>query len=327
MHKLSLTLPGLDLAHAVAVAWQDLVVPAPQALTVFEEKAGWCVEAYYAGPPGAGIVAGQLSEIVGRSLPDLAAEAVPDLDWVAISQAALPPVRAGRFRVHGSHDRGRVARGPCAILIDAGEAFGTAHHPTTLGCLRAIDRLVRRRAFAHVLDLGCGSGVLAIAAARVLPRARVVASDLDARSVEVAGANIRANGTEPRTSIVRAAGLAHPRLRRQHFDLVIANILAGPLIALAPRIAGAVEGGGVLVLSGLLVAQAPAVIAAYRSAGFVLKAHERAAGWSTLSMKRRDVRLRGKDDAIGLAPTRRHGFETDPRPRRIGSGWESARAL
>ncbi len=287
MNKLSLTLPDRDFAHVVAGAWQDLVFPAPQALTVFEEKAGWRVEAYYADPPGAGILSGRLSEIVGRSLPDLAAEAVPDLDWVAISQAALPPVRAGRFRIHGSHDRGRVPRGPGAILIDAGEAFGTAHHATTFGCLRAIDRLTRRRAFRRVLDLGCGSGVLAIAVARALPKARIIASDLDARSVEMARENMHRNGVASRIAVVHAAGVAHPILRGGRFDLAIANILAGPLIELAPGLAPALGPSGTLVLSGLLIPQAPPVIAAFRAAGFILEVHERLSGWSTLTMRRR----------------------------------------
>ncbi len=152
---------------------------------------------------------------------------------MAISQAALPPVIAGRFVVHGSHDRGRIPYGPRAIVVDAGEAFGTAHHATTLGCLLAIDKLARAGRFRRVLDLGCGSGVLAIAAARCMRGAQVIATDSDPIAVEVARANADANGAR-RIATACALGLDHPWLRHAApFDLIIANILAGPLRTLA----------------------------------------------------------------------------------------------
>jgi ribosomal protein L11 methyltransferase len=213
---------------------------------------------------------------------------VPDLNWVAISQAALPPVHAGRFTVHGSHDKGRIPRGPNTILIDAGEAFGTAHHATTLGCLLAIDRLARSRPFANVLDLGCGSGVLAIAAARSMPAARLIATDMDLQSVTVAAENIRINGTARQISVICANGIAHPDVRRRApFDLLIANILAGPLVKLAPDLARSVTPGATLVLSGILIPQAHEVIASYLAQGFRLDRHDRIAGWSTLTFSRR----------------------------------------
>ncbi len=297
--KLVIETRDRDLARTLAGALQDLIDPAPDALTLFEEPgpapepATWRIEAYYEPMPDAAATAAALEAVLGKAPPPVRLVDVPQENWVALSQAALPPVIAGRFTVHGSHDRHRVPRGPNAILIDAGEAFGTAHHATTHGCLEAIDLLTRRRSFSNVLDLGCGSGVLAIAVARTLPRAHILATDLDAQSVVVARENMRANGAGARIEALVADGLAHPAIREAgRFDLLIANILAGPLIMLARDIAGAVRPGGSLVLSGLLVPQAPQVIAAYRAAGFRLDAHRRANGWSTLTLSRNAGKVR-----------------------------------
>ena len=188
--------------------------------------------------------------------------------------------------IHGSHDRDKVGHGPGAIEIDAGEAFGTAHHATTLGCLLAIDRLARRHIFNHVLDLGCGSGVLAIAAARVLPRAEIIASDIDAIATDVAAGNARINRVGRRIRFVTATGLDHPDLRAAAmFDLIIANILARPLIELAPKLRAAIAPHGRLVLSGLLVAQAAEVFANYRQAGFIMEKREDIVGWTILTLR------------------------------------------
>jgi ribosomal protein L11 methyltransferase len=280
-----------DRAHAYATgnALQDLIEPPPDALTVFENgPERWRVEAYFDTTAGDRDLAGELAPLIAAPLPPFTEEVVPDLNWVAISQAALPPVYAGRFTIHGSHDRGRVARGPNTILIDAGEAFGTAHHATTLGCLMAIDRLARSQSFDNVLDLGCGSGVLAIAVAKSMPGARIIAADMDPQSVKVAAENIRLNGASQRIALAVARGVAHPELRRRApFDLLIANILAGPLVYLAPSLARSVVTGGTLVLSGILIPQAPEVIAAYLTQGFVLRRHDRLTGWSTLTFARR----------------------------------------
>lgn len=292
--KISIVMSDRRAANAVAGAMQDLIEPPPQALTLFEDPGrGWTIEAYFEETPDAGALGRALSELTGLAVPDVAVAAVPALNWVALSQAALPPVHAGRFTVHGTHDRGRVPHGPNTILIDAGEAFGTAHHATTFGCLAAIDRLTRRRPFTRVLDLGCGSGVLAIAVARAAPKAAIVATDLDPRSVEVAKQNVRQNGTGERIRLHVAQGLDHPAVRAAApFDLLIANILAEPLIGLAPFIARGVAAGGSLVLSGILIPQAPAVIAAYRDHGFHLVRHDRLAGWSTLEMRRTGIARR-----------------------------------
>lgn len=276
-------------AYATAHIVENLIDPPPEALTVFEAPpTGWRVEAFFEDDDGSRDVAAEIAGFTNDDAIAFVAEDVPDLNWVAISQAALPPVHAGRFAIHGSHDSGRVARSPNSILIDAGEAFGTAHHATTFGCLLAIDRLTRVRTFRNILDLGCGSGVLAIAAARALPSARIIATDIDAQSVVVARTNARLNGAANRIVHVKAAGLAHADVRRRApFDLIVANILAGPLLDLAPQIAAALNADGSLVLSGLLIPQAPQIIAMYGTCGLTLVRHDRHAGWSTLTLSRR----------------------------------------
>lgn len=291
--RISLDLPDRAAALDLAGLLQEITVPPPDALAVFERPpaddapGGWRIDAYFLERPDLEALHATLSGASGQSLAPISATDVPDCNWVALSQAALPPVRAGRFTIHGSHDRSRVARGPHAILIEAGEAFGTAHHPTTQGCLLAIDRLARRAAFASVLDLGCGSGILAVAAARALPRARVVGVDIDPTSARIARDNARLNGVASRVRVTAGAGLAVPAVRRAApFDLIVANILAGPLIGLAGEIRRAAAPGAMLVLSGLLTREARAVLAAYRAVGFSLVRHRRIEDWSTLTLQR-----------------------------------------
>lgn len=286
-----------DRGHALqtAAALAELLEPPADAVAIFEVPGddtgappeGWRIDAYYIDPPDADAIADAIAGLLGTHRPRLVLETVPDENWVTLSQAALPPVIAGRFTVHGSHDRDRVPRGPWSILIDAAEAFGTAHHATTLGCLMAVDRLAGKRAYRRVLDLGCGTGVLAIAARRTMPHARLVASDIDPIAVRVAAANARANGV---TTIKTMVANGVPRSSATGiavYDLVIANILARPLVRLAPAISRSVAPGGTLVLSGLLVPQAREVQCAYLARGFSLARHDRIAGWSTLTLVRR----------------------------------------
>ena len=302
-HKLIAEVACRARAMQIAGAMEDLLATPPDALTVFETPriAGddgatatgppsWLIEAYFSEPLAPQDLSAELASLLGEPVPEPFQSAdIPDLNWVALSQAALPPVRAGRFTVHGCHDRARVAQGPGAILIEAGEAFGTAHHATTFGCLMALDTLSRRHQFRRILDVGCGSGILAIAAARAWPRARIVANDIDARSVEVAEDNARLNRTAAPISFVCAAGVDAGEVRRAApYDLVVANILASPLIALAPDIRRVAETpGGTVVLSGLLTREAPVVLAAYRAQGFALVSHRRYDGWSVLVLTAR----------------------------------------
>ena len=285
--KLSVRTTDLGVAQAISNAL-EAAEPALDAVTLFEDGAGaWRIEAYTQSRADAEAAAKSLRAEKGRPVTNIKLEDLPDLNWVAISQAALPPVIAGRFVVHGSHDRGRIPYGPRAILVDTGEAFGTAHHGTTLGCLLAIDKLARAGRFRRVLDLGCGSGVLAIAAARAMHGAQVIATDSDPIAVEVARANADANGAR-RIATVCALGLEHPWLRHAApFDLIIANILAGPLRALAGDVSKALRLGGSVVLSGILNPEAASVIAAYTAHGFILVQQRRIGEWSTLTLRKR----------------------------------------
>jgi len=207
-------------------------------------------------------------------------------DWVANSLAGLKPVRAGRFLVHGRHDRARVGANDVAIEIEAGLAFGTGHHGTTRGCLVALDRICKSRGKVplRVLDLGTGSGVLAIAAARVLRR-RVLATDIDAAAVRVARDNARRNRVGPQIEVLRANGPFAPAIRAgAPYDLVFANILLEPLQRLAAPLTKVIAPGGRIVLSGLLTSQANAAIAAYRA--LALERRLDIDGWTTLVLKR-----------------------------------------
>ncbi len=293
-HKLLTEVDTRGLAMQLAGALQDLLDPPPDALTVFEDKATpdaepvWRIEAYFSEARAPDALEAELSELLGGPVPAFRTADIPDLNWVALSQAALPPVEARRFVVHGSHDRTRVPQGPNAILIEAGEAFGTAHHATTFGCLMAIGRLAATHRFGRILDLGCGSGILAIAAARAWPHARLHGVDIDARSVVVARENAAVNRVGQRVTFVDGAGFSAPVIRAAApFDLIIANILAGPLVTLAPDIRRALDAGGHLMLSGLLTREAARVIATYRAQGFSLVDHQRYDGWSTLSLTKR----------------------------------------
>jgi ribosomal protein L11 methyltransferase len=211
-------------------------------------------------------------------------EALADADWLAMSLSGLPPVRAGRFFVYGAHDRGQVPPNAVALRIEAGAAFGTGHHGTTVGCLLAWNDLIKSRRFDRVLDVGAGTGVLAIAAARTGARlAR--GTDIDAPSVRIARENAALNGA--RAQFVHASGLGHQRVRSAApYDLVFANILAPPLVALAQDIRGALRPGGVAILSGLLRTQERRVLAAYRSRGFRLLRRIHRDAWATLVLER-----------------------------------------
>ncbi len=213
-------------------------------------------------------------------------EKLPETNWVAKSLEGLKPVRAGRFLVYGSHDRGRRKPNDIAIEIEAGEAFGTGHHGTTAGCLIAIADVAKARPIRNALDVGTGSGVLAIGIAR-LAKAPVLASDIDPIATRVAAENVRLNGASRWVRTITATGL-NGRAFRDHgpYDLIVANILAGPLAALAPAIRRHVAPGGAVVLSGLLPEQQARIVAAYRGTGLVLRRSLVLDGWLTLVLTR-----------------------------------------
>jgi len=287
LYKLYIEAADLETGRQASCRLEALAEPAPLAVTLFALcPPRFALEAYYHGAPAVEHIERALGGIeAGLGRPRL--EAVPDQNWVALSQASLPPVAAGRFIVHGSHDRARFAMRRLGVEIEAGEAFGTGYNATTALCLDALDRLTRRRRFARVLDLGCGSGVLAIAAARALPAARVVAVDNDPIAVAIAAQNARLNRVASRMRVLRATGFGHAGLRAaQSFDLVLANILPGPLIALVPSTRRAIRPGGVAVLSGLLNHQAREVTGTYRAAGFHLARRLQDAGWTALVLMR-----------------------------------------
>jgi ribosomal protein L11 methyltransferase len=287
VHAALTTLDGAEAAERLAAALETLD-PAPEGVGVFEIEDGsgrWEVGAYFAQAPDA-IVLALLAAAWGAA--DFVVSELPETDWVAKVRRELHPVEAGRFFLYGSHDADRVPPDRVALLIEAALAFGTGHHGTTAGCLTAFDRLLAQGfAPARVADIGCGTGVLAMAAAAVLPEALVLASDIDAVAVEVARANAAANGLAGRVECLEAAGFGHPRLAAAApFDLIFANILMAPLIALAPAMAAHAAPGSRVILSGLLVDQAPAVLQAYAAAGFAELGRADLGDWATLVLTR-----------------------------------------
>ena len=265
-----------DRAEAMADAiFEDGLA---ETASAHETDAGWCVELMFEHEP----------DLAGLPDTDWTIEPMQQSDWVSKSLAGLHPVRAGRFVVHGGHDRGRVPAGAIGIEVEAGLAFGTGHHGTTWGCLVALDRLLRGGRPDVALDLGCGSGVLAIALAKAtLGGPLVLASDIDADSVRITRENAALNRVPQRIEAVEAAGLAHPTLRANApYDLVMANILAAPLKAMAPEIRRAVAPGGRLVLSGLLAHQEAMVRNAYLAQGFRHLFRVPSGGWMTLVLER-----------------------------------------
>jgi ribosomal protein L11 methyltransferase len=246
-----------------------------------EDRGVWRIDAY---PTSAEEADGLRASLARFAELKVTTEALADADWLAMALSGLPPVRAGRFFVYGMHDRGRTPASTVNLRIEAGAAFGTGHHGTTVGCLLAYDRLRRRRRFERVLDVGTGTGVLAIAAARTGARV-TIGTDIDPISVRIARENAQVNKTG--SQFICSGDLASPLVRGHGpYDLVFANILARPLTILAQPIKRALKPGGRVILSGLLRAQARFVLAAYRSRGFILERRLNRDAWTTLVLRR-----------------------------------------
>ncbi len=213
-------------------------------------------------------------------------EDIPDTDWVAATLRDLPSVRAGRFIVHGAHEAHVPRSHEIAIQIDAGLAFGTGHHGTTAGCLDMLSRVCKRRNFQNVLDLGTGSGVLAIAAAKQMP-SHVLASDIDPAATKTAQTNAKLNGVQANVECITATGFTHPRFKQQgRFDLIIANILAKPLQSMARDLANHTAPGGTVILSGLLPHQRAPLVATFRLQELHLQYCHLRDEWLVLVMQR-----------------------------------------
>lgn len=289
---------SLACTEAQARAVADLIVemfdPADAAASAFEREPNtkdwssgeWLVEAYFGEEPDEDYVRSLVAAAAGEDAARAVVfSMVADKDWIAASLEGLAPVRAGRFLVHGSHDRAAVRSNDIGIEIEAALAFGTGHHGTTRGCLTMLDYVLKQRRPYAILDVGTGTGVLAIAAAKAL-RQKVAAGDIDPIAVEAARGNAVLNGVAPWVFPVTAPGLEHPALRAGGpYDLIFANILARPLRALAPSIRRAASWDADVILSGLLARDVPGVLTAYAAQGFALARRIDIEGWATLLMR------------------------------------------
>ena len=283
-HRATLAIGDEQTARRVSDLLTESLDDGEAAVGAFEGPSGrWDITIYFADAPDEATI----RELISLAAGDDAArsvrfDTVEPKDWVRATLDELVPVHAGRFVVHGQHDRAKVTPNKLGIEIEAALAFGTGHHGTTRGCLMLLDHVLKAFRPRRVLDLGTGTGVLAIAAAKAL-RDQVLASDIDALSVKVAAENARLNGVGRFVEVTWGNGFSAPKLRqRKPFDLVLANILANPLRQMATPMSRHLAGGGRVILSGLLSAQAPAVIAAYRARGLVVERHIRIEGWSSL---------------------------------------------
>ena len=280
------TLTGKEAAEALGADMEGLT-PEPTGVGVFEIEDGsglWEVGGYFdAAPDEAGLAL--LAAMHGAK--SFAVSELPEVDWVAKVRRELVPVEAGRFFVYGSHDADKVPEGCEPLLIEAAMAFGTGHHGTTQGCLRALDRLANEGFTGKsVIDVGCGTAVLAMGAARIWP-GEVLASDIDEVAVDVARANAVANGLEGRIKCIEAAGLDNAEIQAAApFDLIFANILKGPLIDLSPDLTANLVPGGYMILSGILNEQADEVVEAYSRNGNSTADREQIGDWTTLTLRK-----------------------------------------
>ena len=286
-HRASFAIGNEQAAKRVVDLLNESFFEGQAAIAAFEGPGGrWDITMHFAEPPDQA----SIRELVGLAAgddvaQDISFDRVEAKDWVKATLEELVPVSAGRFVVHGRHDRSKVLPNKLGIEIEAALAFGTGHHGTTRGCLLLLDEVLKAWRPRRVLDLGTGTGVLAIAAAKAL-QIEVLASDIDPLSVKVAGDNARLNGSGDLVETIRATGFSAPQFaQRGPFDLVLANILANPLRQMATPMARHLAPSALVILSGLLPPQAQSVIAAYRVRGLVLKRHIQVEGWSSLLLQ------------------------------------------
>jgi ribosomal protein L11 methyltransferase len=257
------------------------------AVSLFEDGETWMIEAWFARKSPEETRQVLLDKLGSDAFgAPITVEQTPDIDWTALSLSGLHAVSAGRFLVHGSHDRETPRAGRVAIEIDAGRAFGTGHHETTAGCLMSLEEVLRDRRSRSALDIGAGTGVLAIAIAR-MARCPVLATDIDPVAAVISRDNAARNRVAPLMTAITADGTRHLEIRRRApYDVIVSNILAGPLMRLAPDISRLMAPGGRLVLSGLLTGQRNRVIAAYARQGIVLQKTRTLGEWSILTLSR-----------------------------------------
>ena len=287
--RLAVEAPDERLADAFAAVLDQ----AGGAITAFETvpKGPWLVQGFVQGKPDrasleAGLALAALA--FDAAEPDLALEQLPDTDWVRENQESFPPMRIGRYFIHGSHITAPVPSGAIGLLIDAATAFGTGEHATTHGCLMALDRLVRQGRRRRILDMGTGTGILAIAAAKSW-HVPVLACDIDRNSVKVAAENVALNQVATLVTCRPSDGYSAPEVRAgAPYDLIFANILARPLVAMAPALARSLAPGGIAILSGLLAGQESFVRAAHRAQGLVFRGRLPRSGWRTLVFEKPD---------------------------------------
>lgn len=285
--RVSITVPERH-----AAAFEDLLSASLPAVTVFGEDSDPLrqIEGFGMEPPDAAVLSvavAVLARARGIKEPRLSIEAIPPTDWLAATYEAFPAIRIGRFHIRGSHDPAPAPSGAIDLCIDAATAFGTGQHETTSGCLMALERLAKRRRVRRVLDMGCGSGILAFAAAR-LWRVPVLAVDVDPEAVRVARANARINRVSGWVSAITGNGYADRRVAAGGpYDLIVANILAGPLAEMAKDLAANLAPGGTAILAGLLTGQQAQVLAAHRMQGLELVARLPVGDWPTLVLRRR----------------------------------------
>jgi ribosomal protein L11 methyltransferase len=300
-HVMRLTCDATTALHVADVIVENFD-PADTVATAFAETSDrpdvdngpWVVEVYFGTTPDKAKARALIVAAAGRTAAESAEFShLETRDWIAASLAALVPVRIGRFFIHGRHDRGAARANDLAIEIEAALAFGTGHHGSTRSCLSFIDRIAKRRRPRRVLDIGAGTGVLAIAAAKIF-RCDVRAGDIDRVAVAMAKANARRNGIALQP--IHARGLGHRALQSSApYDLAIANILAAPLRQLAPALARRLAPGGEIILSGLLARDVPGVVSAYRMQSVSLIGRLDIDGWATLLMRRQIAPRKSKE--------------------------------